>query len=153
MIRYPRTTSAKGSFLCWLLAVLVVLLPGTSTQKRYNCQVSGARNLTACCCTGDSDCAPEPSACDAGGCSSSEEQELAADCKCCDITFERLGSELATAPQLPATGGPGLQPALLPTPRAPEAPAVSLRGWVRENVPRGPGAGRPVYLLNRSLLI
>jgi len=135
-----------------MLTVLVVLLPGTSYQKRYNCRMTGARDLVACCCAGESDCAPEVSPCDSGGCCPSEEKEVARDCGCCDITFERVGNELAAAPQAPSTDGPILSLALLPVHEAsPVLPAWS-GAYTRDKVPRR-WTGPPVYLLYRSLLI
>ena len=152
MIRHSHTTRAQVRFLVWLVVAFLVLLPGTSFQRRYNCQVTGARDLVACCCTGEHDCAPEISSCDSGGCCPSDEQEPADECGCCDITFERQGSELAQSPQVPSTEGPVFQRALLPVHEASHVQVVQLHGWARENVPRR-GTGPPVYLLHRSLLI
>lgn len=154
MIRRPLETHARAKLLAWMLAVLVVLLPGASYQKRYDCRMTDARDLVACCCTGASDCAPEASSCDSGGCCPSEENETAGDCGCCDITFERVGTELAIAPHATntSTHGPVLDPALLPPREASPVSILGVGGCVPEKVPRR-WTGPPVYLLFRSLLI
>lgn len=151
MKRHSRTTRAEARILTWILAIVVVLLPGTSYQKRYNCQMTGARDLIACCCTGESDCAAAASSCDSGGCPS-EEKEAARGCGCCDITFERVGTELAAAPQTSSVEGPVLTLALLPIRAASPVPPAWPAGYKRAKVPRS-WTGPPVYLLNRSLLI
>lgn len=152
MIRHPLKTNARYRFLAWMLAVVVVLLPGASYQKRYDCRMTGARDLVACCCTGADDCAPEVSSCDSGGCCPSEEKEAAGDCGCCDITFELVDTELVVAPQAPSTDGLVLPLALLPIHEASPAPILGLGGCAPEKVPRR-WTGPPVYLLHRSLLI
>jgi len=154
MIRQPLETHARAKLLAWMLAVLVVLLPGTSYQKRYDCRMTGARGLAACCCTGASDCAPEVSSCDSGDCCPSEEKETAGDCGCCDIRFERVGAELAVAPHATSgsTHGPVLQLALLPVPEASPVPIFGFGSCAPEKVPRR-WTGPPVYLRFRSLLI
>ena len=152
MIRHPQTTSAQARFLTWMLVVFAVLLPGTSFQKRYHCQVTGARDLLACCCTGDNDCAPEISSCDSGGCCPSEEEETSDDCGCCEITFARSDGDLATAPQGSTADGPALRLALLPAHEAASWLSVWLPCRTREKVPRE-WTAPPVYLLNRSFLI
>jgi hypothetical protein len=152
MIRHSHTTRAQARFLVWLVVASLVLLPGASFQRRYNCQMTGARDLVACCCTGEQDCAAEISSRDSGGCCPSDEQEPADECGCCDISFERLGSELAQSPDLPSTERPLLELALLPAHEASPAQGLQLHGWARERVPRR-GTGPPIYLLHRSLLI
>jgi len=157
MIRHSLETHARAKLLAWMLAVLVVLLPGASYQKRYDCRMTGARGLAACCCTGASDCAPEVSSCDSGDCcpdTGGEEKETADDCGCCDIRFERVGTELAVAPHATSTSahGPVLHPALLPAPEASPAPIFWFGGCAPEKVPRR-WTGPPVYLRFRALLI
>ena len=152
MMRQSRATRTQARVLTWILAIVVVLFPGTSYQKRYNCRMTGARDLVACCCTGKSDCAPEVSSCDLGGCCLSEEKEVARDCGCCDITLVRVGSELAAAPQTLDTGGPVLPLALPPVHEKSPVLLASPAGCKLDKVPRR-WTGPPVYLLYRSLLI
>jgi len=151
MIRQPLEMHAQARFLAWMLAVLVVLLPGASHQKRYDCRMTGARDLVACCCSAASDCAPEASSCDSGGCCPVEKEGVSDDCGCCDVRFERVGIELAVAPQAPSTDEPVFHPAPLPA----QAWPASILGWggCAPAKVRRRWAGPPVYLLYRSLLI
>jgi hypothetical protein len=152
VIRHPQTTSASARLLTWLLVVGLLLLQGAPFQKRYNCQVTGARGLDACCCTAEVDCSPRDSSCDSGGCRPSEEEDADDGCGCCDIVFEALDSELATVPQLPALAGPALQLARLPAFRMLQVSTARLEGPLRREGPRR-WPGPPVYLLHDSLLI
>lgn len=147
------STSLSKRLVAWVLALLPVILPSTSLEVRYHCRVSGARDLTACCCTGENDCTPEATDCGAGGCGTTAGPSIDG-CGCCDVTVEERGTELASAlSQETRSGAHACGVALLPVRLASLAPTAPTCLHLATRAEPATRSGPPLYLRHGSLLI
>ena len=161
----PTKMNAATSLLVWVLAASILLLPGSSLQKRFHCQITGATS-SSCCCEAvaptdlEADSCVKRRCCSAGAESpDSESFPTVAErdgCGCCDVTYERTAhdaSQVDAQSKSESSGSGGFKVALHgASPIAAVAFGHTAIWSPPERVPRA-GAGPPVYLLHCVFLI
>ena len=138
--------------LCFLSLALLVA-PAIPGQKRFHCRITGARDLTECCCKPEATPASEPSCCAPHNDCPAESSDPNEPCGCCDITYER--GDLPAAVAVSHTNVPEATATVAlaaPDPDAPSWPAASS-GLRPRGDSKTPRSGRAVCLRHCSLLI